>query len=133
MVGLELSSGQRLWELNIAGISTPLVAGEWVFVVTDDAKLIAVARSSGKIRWINQLPRFERAKSKTGLISYSGPVLAGGRLVLAGSNGTLINFDPATGNFQTQTRLPARISLPPVVANSTLYLLDDDGRLHAWR
>ena len=133
MVALELASGQRFWELNIAGISTPLVVGEWVFVVTDDAKLIAVARSNGKIRWINQLPRFEREKRKTGLISYSGPVLAGGRLILAGSNGTVINFDPATGNYQSQTRLQSRISLPPVVANSTLYLLDDDGRLHAWR
>ena len=50
MVSLELISGQRQWELNIAGISTPWVAGEWVYVVTDDAKLIAVARSNGKIR-----------------------------------------------------------------------------------
>ena len=29
-----------LWELNIAGISTPWVAGDWVFVVTTDAKLL---------------------------------------------------------------------------------------------
>ena len=47
MVSLELISGQRQWELNIAGISTPWVAGEWVYVVTDDAKLIAAARSNG--------------------------------------------------------------------------------------
>ena len=133
MVALELASGQRMWELNLAGISTPWVAGDWLFMVTDDAKLIAVARSTGKVRWINQLPRFERAKKKTGLISYSGPILAGGRLILTGSNGTLINFDPVSGNFQSQTRLPARITLPPVVANSTLYVLDDEGRLHAWR
>ena len=75
MVALELISGQRMWELNIAGISTPWVAGDWLFVVTDDAKLIAVAATTGKIRWINQLPRFEREKSKRGQISYrrAGP------------------------------------------------------------
>lgn len=133
MVALELNSGQRMWELNIAGISTPWVAGDWVFVVTDDAKLIAVARTSGKVRWINQLPRFQREKSKRGQITYRGPVLAGGRLVLVGSNGTLINFDPVTGNFQSQTTIGAPVSLPPVVANSTLYVLDDEGRLHAFR
>jgi outer membrane protein assembly factor BamB len=133
MVALELNSGQRLWEVNIAGISTPWVAGDWIFVVTDDAKLIAVARASGKARWINQLPRFEREKAKRGQISYKGPVLAGGRLVLVGSNGTLINFDPATGNFQSQTTLRVPITQPPVVANSTLYVLDDEGRLHAYR
>ena len=63
----------------------------------------------------------------------SGPILAGGRLVLVGSNGTLINFDPATGNFQSQTSVGVAITQAPVVANSTLYVLDDDGRLHAFR
>src|SRR5687767_9905146 len=133
MVALELNSGQRMWELNIAGIATPWVAGDWVFVATDDAKLIAVARASGKVRWINQMPRFQREKSKRGQITYRGPVLAGGRLVLVGSNGTLINFDPATGNSQSQTSIGARVTLSPVVANSTLYILDDEGRLHAFR
>ena len=133
MVALELISGQRMWELSVAGISTPWVVGEWIFVVTDDAKLIAVARRTGKVRWIYQLPRFEKEKSKKGQLSYAGPVLAGGRLIVAGSNGTLINVDPVTGSFQSQTNVGADIRLQPIVANSTLYVLDEDGRLHAYR
>jgi outer membrane protein assembly factor BamB len=133
MVALELISGQRMWELGIAGISTPCVVGEWAFVVTDDAKLIAVERRSGKIRWINQLPEFRREKSKKGQISYTGPVLAGGRLIVAGSNGVLVNVDPATGTFQSQTNVGAGVRLRPIVANQTLYILDEDGRLHAYR
>ena len=133
MVALELITGQRLWEINIAGISTPWVAGEWIFVVTDDAKLIALSRTNGKIRWITQLPRFLKERSKRGQISYSGPVLAGGRLIVAASNGALINVDPTNGAFQNQISVRAPISLSPVVANSTLYVLDDEGRLHAFR
>ena len=133
MVALELISGQRLWELNVAGISTPAVVGDWVFVVTDDAKLIAVARASGKIRWITQLPAYRNVKKKHGPIYYKGPVLAGGRLIVASSQGALINVDPANGSFQSQTGVGAPISLQPVVANSTLYVLDDEGRLHAFR
>jgi outer membrane protein assembly factor BamB len=133
MVALELISGQRMWELNIAGISTPWVAGDWVFVVTDEAKLIAISRMTGKIRWISQLRRYQNEKAKKGPISYSGPVLAGERLIVTASNGTITNVDPATGAVQTQTSVRADISLPPIVANSTLYVLDDDGRLHAFR
>jgi len=133
MVALDLTSGQRQWELNIAGIATPWVAGDWVFVVTDDAKLMCLYRLNGHVRWINQMPQFEHPKSKKGEIEYTGPILAGGRLIVAGSNGTLINVDPATGNYQSQTRVGAGVSLPPVVANSTLYVYDDDGRLHAFR
>ena len=130
---MELNSGQRLWEINIAGISTPWVAGEWVYVVTDDAKLIALSRANGKIRWINQLPYYQKEKSKKGQISYVGPILAGGRLIVAGSNGVLVNVDPDNGSFQSQTNVGAGVSLSPVVANSTLYVLDDRGRLNAYR
>ena len=133
MVSLELTTGQRQWELNIAGISTPWVAGDWLFVVTDNARLMCIARGSGKIRWINQLPQFERAKAKKGQIDYSGPVLAGGRLIVTGSNGVIVNVNPANGSFQSQTRVGSGISLPPVVAGETLYVYADDGRLHAFR
>jgi outer membrane protein assembly factor BamB len=133
MVALDLISGQRIWELNLAGIATPWIAGDWLFAVTDDAKAMAISRNTGKIRWINQLPAFENPKGKKGPISYVGPVLAGGRLILAGSNGVLVNIDPATGAFQSQTNVNAPVSQPPVVAGNTLYVLDDRGRLHAYR
>ncbi len=133
MVGLELISGQRMWELNLAGISTPWVAGDWIFVVTDDAKLIAVHRTNGKVRWMTQLRRYRNEKARSGPIRYSGPVLAGNRLIVTSSEGAVMNVDPVTGAFQTQTDVRSPISLPPVVANSTLYILADDGRLHAFR
>ena len=133
MVSLELISGQRQWEINIAGISKPWVAGEWVFVVSDDAKLLCVNRANGKVRWITQLPAFRNEKKKAGPIYYRGPVLAGGRLILASSEGTLINVDPTNGGFQSQTNIRSSVSLSPIVANQTLYILDDDGRLRAFR
>ncbi|HEY7959186.1 MAG TPA: PQQ-binding-like beta-propeller repeat protein [Sphingomicrobium sp.] len=133
MVAMDLITGQRQWEINIAGIATPWVAGDWIFVVTDDAKLLCVYRQNGHIRWITQLPQFEKPKSKKGLIDYSGPILAGGRLIVTGSNGALVFVDPTTGQFQSQTSIGAPVSLPPVVANSSLYVLDDRGRLTAFR
>jgi outer membrane protein assembly factor BamB len=133
MVALDILTGQRQWELNLAGIDTPWVAGDWIFVVTDQAKVICVNRQNGHIRWITQLPQFLKAKSKKGEIDYSGPVLAGGRLIVTGTNGAVVFVDPTTGAVQGQTSVRIGISLPPVVANSTMYILDDNGRLHAFR
>jgi len=133
MVALDLITGQRQWEINIAGISTPWVAGDWIFVVTSQAKLICVYRQNGHIRWINQLPQFVKAKAKKGEIDYSGPVLAGNRLIDTGSNGAVIYVDPTNGAFQSQSSIGAPISLPPIVANSTLYIFDDRARLTAFR
>jgi len=133
MVALDLITGQREWEINAAGISTPWLAGDWIFVVTDDAKLLCVYRQNGHIRWITQLQQFEKPKSKKGQIEYSGPVLAGERLIVTGSNGALIYVDPTTGRFLSQTNVGAPVSLSPIVANSTLYILDDRARITAFR
>jgi outer membrane protein assembly factor BamB len=133
MVAVELITGQRVWELNIAGISTPWAAGEWVFVVTDRAQLLALSRASGRVRWISQLPGFRDAKDEKGQIFWRGPILAGNRLVLVSSGGTLAYVSPSDGSIQAYVPTGGQISLPPVVANNTLYTLDDTGRLTAWR
>ena len=133
MVALELTSGQRIWEINVAGISTPWVAGDWIYVVTDKAQLLAIARSTGRIRWMTQLPRYRDEADKDGPISWVGPILAGNRLILANSLGQLVNVSPLEGAIQTtvNTRMP--VTLSPIVANNTLYILDDGGRITAWR
>jgi outer membrane protein assembly factor BamB len=133
MVALELVTGQRVWEINAGGIATPWVAGEWVFAVTGEARLLAAARSNGRVRWATQLPRWRSEKSKKGPISWTGPVLAGNRLVALSSEGQIAYVSPATGAVEATVKYGRPLSLPPVVANNTLYLLDDQGRLTAWR
>lgn len=133
MVALELNTGQRLWEINIAGISTPWVAGEWVFVVTDQAQLLAIARATGRIRWISQLPKWEDEEDKEGPVSWSGPVLAGDRLVLASSAGEIAYVNPADGAVRARVNTEQPVTVSPVVAGNTLYLLHDNGQLSAWR
>jgi outer membrane protein assembly factor BamB len=134
MVAVELVTGQRAWELNIAGISTPWVAGDWVYVVTDRAQLLAVSRASGKVRWMTQLQRFRTASNeRSGPVFWRGPVLAGGNLVLASSTGQIAFVNPVDGTVGRTVRQPIGISLPPVVANGTLYVLDDSGMLSAYR
>jgi outer membrane protein assembly factor BamB len=133
MVAMELVTGQRLWELNVAGISTPWIAGEWLFAVTDEAKLLCIARASGKIRWITQLPRWKDEEDKKGPVTWTGPVLAGGRLLLASSRGQLVNVRVEDGALGTSVKLGEAVYLPPVVADNMLFILDNSGRISAWR
>lgn len=133
MVALELSTGQRLWEQNLAGISTPWVAGDWLFVVTDDARLACLSRASGKARWIAQLPRFRNLKKRTGPITWFGPVLAGERLVLTNSRGQIVSASTSDGAVTQTIETKTPFALPPVVANSTLYTINERGQVTAFR
>ncbi|USI73651.1 outer membrane protein assembly factor BamB family protein [Sphingomonas morindae] len=133
-IALDLVTGQRLWELNIGGISTPALGGDWLFVVSDTAQLYCIQRTTGKIRWTTQLDRWKNPKKKTKQITWSGPVLAGGRLLLTSTDGDLAYVAPETGKVSAQVRISKKpVNLPPVVANSMLYTLASDGTLSAWR
>ena len=133
MASYELVTGQRIWELNIAGIATPVVAGEWVFVLTDDAKLLCIARPTGKVRWISQLAAFRNVEKKKNPVNWTGPVLAGNRLIVASTEGEVVSISPGEGSASTMFELNDGVSLPPVVAGGMLYVLDSSGRISAFR
>jgi outer membrane protein assembly factor BamB len=133
MAAYELVTGQRLWELNVGGIATPAVAGEWLFVLTDDAKLFAVARGTGRIRWVSQLPPFENMEKEKDPIRWTGPVLAGNRLIVAGTDGRLLGVDLQDGSHSALASFDDGVTLPPIVANGALYVLTDEGALIAMR
>ncbi len=133
MAAYELVTGQRIWELNLAGISTPAIAGEWIFTLTDEARLLAIARATGKVRWISQFARYRNEEKKKNPIFWTGPVLAGNSLWVASTEGQLYRVSTGEGSASLYRDFKAPISLAPVVANNILYLLDDNGVIHALR
>ncbi|MBW4331411.1 PQQ-like beta-propeller repeat protein [Stakelama sp. CBK3Z-3] len=133
MVALDILSGRRLWEQNIAGTKTPWVAGNWIYVMSNDAKLLCIARDSGKVRWIAQLPGYRNEKKKKDPIYWSGPVMAGSRLYVVSSRGAMTSVDPQSGTVDAMRDVGDSFSLPPVVANNMLFTLSNDGRITAFR
>jgi len=133
MAAYELVTGQRIWELNLAGISTPAIAGDWIFTLTDDGKLLCIQRATGKVRWLTQLARFENEEKKKNPIFWTGPVLAGSRLWFANSNGQVYSAGVEDGAPVSFAELKNPVTLAPIVAGGTLYVLDDSGRISAFR
>ena len=74
-----------------------------------------------------------RVTPGSGPIFWRGPVLAGGNLILASSTGQIVFVNPADGAVRQAQQQVSPISLPPVVANGTMYMLDDSGMLTAYR
>jgi outer membrane protein assembly factor BamB len=122
MIATSVETGERLWSASIAGIETPWVAGEAVYVVDISGKLVALNRSTGEIRWATKLP---------GGGAWSGPVLAGGRLWVASSQGKLAGVDAATGNVSADRDLGGKFFVQPIVADGRMYVLRDDAELVA--
>lgn len=109
------------------------MAGAWFFVLNTDGQLIAISRQDGTVAWITQLDPFEDMEKQSDPIRWVGPVLAGDRLVVGGSNRLALAISPYTGKILGQQKLPGIPPLAPSVAAGTLYMLTDDATLTAYR
>lgn len=131
-VAIDLRSGARAWERNIGGVRTPWIAGEWLFMVTNEAQVVALSRRDGKIRWVAQLDRYKNPSGRKGAIHWYGPVAVAGRILLFGSHGKGVALDPADGAVSASFSSPARV-MAIAVADGTLYLQTESADLYAYR
>jgi outer membrane protein assembly factor BamB len=133
MVAVDLPTGRRLWEREVAGEDSPWAAGPWLFVVSLDQKIAAVNRDDGRVAWVTELPRWENPEKERDAITWFGPLLVGDRLVVAGTNREALAVSPYTGEILGRQTLSGAASLAPVVAAGTVFVVSDDGRLLALR
>lgn len=131
----DLTSGAQIWSARDGANSPPLVAGGAVWVVNDQAQLVRLDAATGARVWAQNLPYFttNRVKKQARITMTYGPILAGGRLVAASSDGVLRYFNPTTGAALGQAAIPGGAVTAPVVAGQTLYVVGGDGQLHAFR
>jgi hypothetical protein len=82
---------------------------------------------------MSQLRRWRNEGNSRGAITWRGPVLAGNRLVLVSSLGQIVFASPTDGSVQQTIETRTPISLAPIVVNNQLLILNDEGRLTAYR
>ena len=132
LVALDSRTGLINWSVDDGTFGPVWPAGTSVFVVTDRANLKSLSDADGSERWSVQLPEFDDPEDREGVYVHFGPVLAGGRLLVAGSDGFLRSFDPGTGEMLSSMELPGQAASRPAIANGVMYLLTADGELHAF-
>ncbi|WP_284360049.1 PQQ-binding-like beta-propeller repeat protein [Candidatus Phycosocius spiralis] len=130
---IELRTGTRVWEKPIASVQTPWVAGEFVYVVSTTGELVAMNVKNGGVKWTRQLASYRNEKKKKNLISWSGPVMVEGRLVLASSLGRIEVIKPEDGATLFQRDVKSPIFAPSAIADGTIYYYTQDGYVVAVR
>jgi len=132
-VAIDLRRGNRLWERDLGGPLTIWAGGDYLFLITDKAELVALERRSGAIQWVTPLPQFEDPEDRGNPIAWVGPILAGNRLIVAGSHGGTHVLSPYTGDFIGTVELPAGAAVSPIVVQEHLIFLSIDADLVVMR
>ena len=84
------------------------------------------------MRWITKFINKLDDKGKKP-VQWVGPLLAGNRLILLSSHGRLVSVSPYTGAVLQEIKIGAGVFVSPIVANDTLYILNNKGNLIALR
>jgi len=132
-VAIDLPTGRRLWEREAAGEDSPWATGSWLFIISLEQKMAALNRDDGRVSWVTQLPRWKNPEKEEDPITWYGPLLVSDRLVVAGTNHEALAVSPYTGEILGRQELSGAASLGPIVADGTVFVVTDDGRLLALR
>lgn len=135
IAAFEAATGIEQWSSRDGANSPVVVAGGSVFAINDEAQLIRLDAANGGVIWRVELPYYTDAKTKRQdrIHAHFGPVLAGGRLFVASSDGVLRAFDPGSGQLIGQGAIPGGAASAPAVAGQILFVVSRDGQLHAFR
>lgn len=130
---LDLGTGRLNWDASFGARNAMAFSPNHGFLLTSEAKLIAIDLASGAEIWIKELPRYAFEPTRRGFIAYHGPVLAGNRLFFGAENRKLITANPLTGQVLSDVDLTSAVVSAPIVANGTMLIPTKDGYLHAFR
>jgi outer membrane protein assembly factor BamB len=122
---IALESGQLIWTREMSSYSGLALDAGAIFVADQASELVALSRGSGRELW-----RKKDLRNR----DITAPALFDGSIVVGDFEGYLHWFDAATGDLQARVRAgKARITSQPLVLNDILYVMNDAGRLYAYR
>ena len=130
LVAIDERTGTRVWEHEISGSQTPWVTADAVYVLSSDHELFALTKDKGEIIWMTELEKYDEDDDP---IHWHGPALAGGRLLVSGSNGDIAHISAQDGIVMGRQNLGDPLTSAPVIAGRTLYIVSQSGILHAMR
>ncbi len=133
MAAINLKSGQLMWHADFGGIRSPAFSGGFLFVLTNDNKLVAVQQNDGRVAWVHQLPRYVNEKEAKEKILWAGPILVNDKLLLSSSNGKALFVHVKDGSKAYEFDLEGETTLSPIAVQKSLLFLTDSAKLTAYR
>lgn len=135
LAAMDRRSGTRLWTAKDGSYTPVWPAGSAVFMVTDRFAVKRLNASDGSEVWSQELPDFkaEKDRRKRATYAYFGPVVAGGQVWVAGSDGLLRSYDPVNGTLTGTLDIPGGAASQPAISEGRMYILSANGQIQAYQ
>ena len=135
LVAFDAFNGDRVWTATEGALGPVWPSGNAVFFVNDLGELVRLDAATGNPVWRIALPTadMKSRRKQRAVVAHYGPILAGGRLIVAATDGVIRQFDPVSGALIGTTLIAGGAAASPVVAGGVLYVITKTGQLVAFR
>ena len=131
VIANNIESGFRIWELAISSSITPLLIGNYMYLLGNDNILFAITLDKGEVVWMKDLKQEIEFKKNEDFISM---LMINNRIHFFSSNGSHLVVNPEDGKISNiETNKFSDMSIPPIVVNNNLYVISDNGELTSYR
>ena len=129
LVAIDLRTGKKIWEKEISTSNQPWIAGQFMYVLTNNFELVAIQKDSGNIIWNKKIPLPDYNAG----LSASGPVLSNNSLIVTLSDGHVFAISPYTGQILGFINVDDEIKLAPIIADGVVIFTTNDADLLAYK
>lgn len=119
-------TGERLWIKDYGGVQTPIVSGNSIFIFNSQSELVCLNCLTGGLRWKTVLDNQNK-------YDWYGMVLLKNHILTISPEGNLAFVAVKNGKVEKIETTGETVSVNPVIAESTLYILNNDGEISAYK
>lgn len=131
LIAIDIRTGAKIWQREIAMSSQPWLAGKFLFALTNEGDLVAINKDDGKIVWTTIVP-YAKDDNKVGVFT-SGPILANDALLVTSSDGKLFSVSPYNGRVMGVADIAEGVETSPILVDETLLIITKDAELQAYK
>jgi outer membrane protein assembly factor BamB len=119
----DLEKGNIIWETNVSTISTPIVIGDNIFIVTENGYFVILNKFTGEI--ISSKNILKILKEKHQFTKITSFIIGSGKLYSLTLNGHIIVSSASNGTTESFKKIADSLITPPIIVNEKLFILTD--------
>lgn len=121
-------SGNLIWTFEGEAINkTPWAVEDFLFTTTSFGEILAVSATTGMLIWKNKMADADTLDDDE--ISFTGLIMANGKLYSANNKGTLYAYSAKDGETIETTSIPDDIYLNPIIASGRMIFINEKSKL----
>jgi outer membrane protein assembly factor BamB len=138
LFNLNLETGETKWSQKLSSIQNHISTDKYLFVLTDNAYVVAFNKNNGSILWSVNLNKHSKSiidGSNVGIFStpitnnYFGLLLGSGHLYATSTSGHIYKISAVEGKFISSKRINSELSRAPIIVDNKILILNRSSEL----